>query len=43
MLQRLEHVEFRYIPEVIAIFLTITHGKKIFLKIENNNVEQHSC
>ena len=43
MLQRLENVEFRNIPEVIAILLTITHGKKILLKIENNNVGQHSC
>ena len=41
MLQDVEHVETP--TKVIAILLTVTHGKKkILLKIENNNVGQHS-
>ena len=41
MLQGLEHVETS--TAVIAILLTVTHGKKkILLKIENNIVRQHS-
>ena len=42
MVQGLEHI--KTFGEVIAILLTVTHGKKkIFLKIENNNAGQHSC
>ena len=40
MLQDLEHVETS--TEVIAILLTVTRGKTMLLKIENNTVGQHS-
>ena len=41
MFQGLEHIETS--SKVIAMLLTVTQGKKkISLKIENNNVGQHS-